>query len=134
LARVGLATYSKAKEANVFLYSGSLTSLPRLIRFGLFEYKKRKEKKRKIYFYLFYIVGEWAFITFGHHALIAGNRKAAIDGVILTIILAVIFTALQYFEYFEASFTISDGVYGSAFYASTGLHGLITIVPIKFKK
>jgi heme/copper-type cytochrome/quinol oxidase subunit 3 len=83
--------------------------------------------------YLFYIVGELAFITFGHHALIAGNRKAAIDGVILTIILAVIFTALQYFEYSEAGFTISDGVYGSAFYASTGLHGLITIVPIKLK-
>jgi heme/copper-type cytochrome/quinol oxidase subunit 3 len=75
-----------------------------------------------------------AFITFGHHALIAGNRKAAIDGVILTIILAVIFTALQYFEYSEAGFTISDGVYGSAFYASTGLHGLITIVPIKKTK
>jgi heme/copper-type cytochrome/quinol oxidase subunit 3 len=96
--------------------------------------QKRTEKKRtKIYFYLFYIVGEWAFITFGHHALIAGNRKAAIDGIILTIILAVIFTALQYFEYSEASFTISDGVYGSAFYASTGLHGLIAIVPIKIK-
>jgi hypothetical protein len=108
--------------------------LPRLIRFGLFGfgYKKRKEKK-KIYFYLFYIVGELAFITYGHHALIAGNRKAAIDGVILTIILAVIFTALQYFEYSEAGFTISDGVYGSAFYASTGLHGLITIVPINLK-
>jgi cytochrome c oxidase subunit 3 len=107
-----------------------------LVYLNIRKEKKRKEKKRKekIYFYLFYIVGEWAFITFGHHALIAGNRKAAIDGVILTIILAVIFTALQYFEYFEASFTISDGVYGSAFYASTGLHGLITIVPIKFKK
>ena len=105
--------------------------MPQLIRFGLFEYKKKR--KEKIYFYLFYIVGELAFITFGHHALIAGNRKAAIDGVILTIILAVIFTALQYFEYSEAGFTISDGVYGSAFYASTGLHGLITIVPIKFK-
>jgi hypothetical protein len=74
-----------------------------------------------------------AFITYGHHALIAGNRKAAIDGVILTIILAVIFTALQYFEYSEAGFTMADGVYGSAFYASTGLHGLITIVPIKKK-
>jgi len=95
--------------------------------------KKGKKRKEKIYLYLFYIVGELAFITYGHHALIAGNRKAAIDGVILTIILAVIFTALQYFEYSEAGFTISDGVYGSAFYASTGLHGLITIVPIKIK-
>jgi Cytochrome c oxidase subunit III len=69
-----------------------------------------------------------AFITYGHHALIAGNRKAAIDGVILTIILAVIFTALQYFEYSEAGFTMADGVYGSAFYASTGLHGFHVII------
>jgi hypothetical protein len=122
-------THYKAREANVFLYSGSLTSLPRLIRFGYLNIRKEKKRKEKIYFYLFYIVGEWAFITFGHHALIAGNRKAAIDGVILTIILAVIFTALQYFEYYEAGFTISDGVYGSAFYASTGLHGLITNSP-----
>lgn len=73
-----------------------------------------------------------AFITYGHHALIAGNRKGAIDGVIFTIILAILFTGLQYFEYSEAGFTMSDGVYGSAFYASTGLHGLIQLVPIKF--
>jgi Cytochrome c oxidase subunit III/LAGLIDADG endonuclease len=73
-----------------------------------------------------------AFITYGHHALIAGNRKGAIDGVI-TIILAILFTGLQYFEYSEAGFTMSDGVYGSTFYASTGLHGLITIVPIKIR-
>src|SRR5438445_460081 len=71
-------------------------------------------------------------ITYGHHALIDGNRISAIDGVIFTIILAIIFTGLQYFEYSEAGFTMSDGVYGSAFYASTGLHGLTIIVPIKF--
>jgi cytochrome c oxidase subunit 3 len=71
----------------------------------------------------FLLLSSGAFITYGHHALIAGNRKAAIDGVIFTIILAIIFTALQYFEYSEAGFTMADGVYGSAFYASTGLHG-----------
>uniref|UniRef100_UPI00315C665C cytochrome c oxidase subunit III n=1 Tax=Infundibulicybe hongyinpan TaxID=2486348 RepID=UPI00315C665C len=76
----------------------------------------------------FLLLSSGAFITYGHHALIAGNRKAAIDGVFLTIILAVIFTALQYFEYSEAAFTMSDGVYGSAFYASTGLHGLHVII------
>ena len=27
-----------------------------------------------------------AFIIYGHHTLIAGNRKASIDGVIITII------------------------------------------------
>jgi len=76
----------------------------------------------------FLLLSSGAFITYGHHALIAGNRKAAIDGVFLTIVLAVIFTALQYFEYSEAAFTMSDGVYGSAFYASTGLHGLHVII------
>jgi cytochrome c oxidase subunit 3 len=84
-----------------------------------------------LYIRKIYIVGDLAFITYGHHALIAGNRKGAIDGVIITIILAILFTGLQYFEYSEAGFTMSDGVYGSTFYASTGLHGLITIVPIK---
>ena len=69
-----------------------------------------------------------AFITYGHHALIAGNRKGAIDGVFYCIILAIIFTALQYYEYSEAAFTMSDSVYGSAFFASTGLHGLHVIV------
>ena len=76
----------------------------------------------------FLLLSSGAFITYGHHALIAGNRKAAIDGVIFTIILAAIFTGLQYFEYSEAGFTMSDGVYGSAFYASTGLHGLHVII------
>lgn len=82
----------------------------------------------------FLLLSSGAFVTYGHHALIAGNRKGAIDGVFLTIILAILFTALQYFEYSEAGFTMSDGVYGSAFYASTGLHGLITIVPIMSNK
>jgi len=76
----------------------------------------------------FLLLSSGAFITYGHHALIAGNRKGAIIGTFITIVLAVIFTALQYFEYSEAAFTMSDGVYGSAFYASTGLHGIHVIV------
>jgi cytochrome c oxidase subunit 3 len=76
----------------------------------------------------FLLLSSGAFITYGHHALIAGNRKGAIDGVFYCIILAIIFTALQYYEYSEAAFTMSDSVYGSAFYASTGLHGLHVIV------
>nr|YP_009517262.1 cytochrome c oxidase subunit 3 [Tephrocybe rancida]AYE93179.1 cytochrome c oxidase subunit 3 [Tephrocybe rancida] len=80
----------------------------------------------------FLLLSSGAFVTFGHHALIAGNRKAAINGVFITIILAIIFTALQYFEYSEAGFTMSDGVYGSAFYASTGLHGFHVIIGTLF--
>jgi len=42
---------------------------------------------------------------------------------ILTVILAIIFTSLQAFEYYSAPFTISDGVYGSTFFMATGFHG-----------
>ena len=65
------------------------------------------------------------------HALIKGDRKKAIIGGLLTIILAIVFTALQYIEYFNATFTITDSVFGTTFYASTGLHGLTKMAPTK---
>ncbi|KAH7917287.1 cytochrome oxidase subunit 3 [Leucogyrophana mollusca] len=74
------------------------------------------------------LVSSGAFVTYGHHALIHGDRRGAILGMFLTILFAVIFTILQYYEYSEAAFTMSDSVYGSSFYASTGLHGLHVIV------
>jgi cytochrome c oxidase subunit 3 len=74
------------------------------------------------------LLSSGGFVTYGHHALIKGDRRGAIIGTALTILLAVIFTALQYYEYTQASFTISDSVFGSAFYASTGLHGIHVII------
>ncbi len=44
------------------------------------------------------------------------------------LLFAIIFTALQYYEYLEAGFTIADSVYGTVFFASTGLHGFHVIV------
>ena len=82
----------------------------------------------------FLLLSSGAFITWGHHALIQGDRKSAIIGTFLTIVLAVIFTALQYYEYSEAAFNISDSVFGTVFYASTGLHGLLQLVPTKLNK
>src|SRR6266568_5029738 len=78
------------------------------------------------------LLSSGAFVTYGHHALIQGDRKGAILGTLLTIIFAIIFTALQYYEYSESSFTMSDSVYGTVFYASTGLHGLHVIIGTLF--
>jgi len=78
------------------------------------------------------LLSSGAFITWAHHALIQGNRKNAIWGTFLTIVFAVLFTALQYVEYKQAGFTMADSVYGTVFFASTGLHGLHVIVGTLF--
>lgn len=64
-----------------------------------------------------------ATITYSHHAITAGNKIEAVWGLVLTVILAVIFTAFQGFEYVSAGFNITDGVYGSTFFMATGFHG-----------
>ncbi|RYE13504.1 MAG: hypothetical protein EOP34_08690 [Rickettsiales bacterium] len=54
-------------------------------------------------------------ITYSHHSLIQGNRNAALNGAMFTILLALVFTAFQGVEYSVSSFTLSDGAYGSCF-------------------
>jgi cytochrome c oxidase subunit 3 len=67
-------------------------------------------------------------ITYSHHSLIQGNRNAALNGAMFTILLALVFTAFQGVEYSVSSFTLSDGAYGSCFYFGTGFHGIHVIV------
>lgn len=67
-------------------------------------------------------------VTWAHHALISGCHKDAIEGLGFTVILGLYFTALQALEYYEASFRIADGAYGSTFFVATGFHGLHVIV------
>lgn len=69
-----------------------------------------------------------AFITYGHHAFIAGKRVLTINSFFMTIVLAVVFTLFQYIEYTDSSFSIADSVFGTTFYASTGLHGFHVII------
>ena len=71
-------------------------------------------------------------ITYAHHSLIQGNRKGALYGTVVTIILATIFTFFQGVEYSVSSFTISDSVYGSCFYFGTGFHGLHVMIGTAF--
>lgn len=71
-------------------------------------------------------------ITYAHHSLIQGNRKGALYGTVVTILLAIVFTFFQGVEYTVSSFTISDSVYGSCFYFGTGFHGLHVIIGTAF--
>ena len=69
-----------------------------------------------------------ASLTWSHSALLGGYRLEAITGLLVTLVLAIFFTAFQGYEYVNAPFTIADGVYGSTFYRLTGLHGFHVIV------
>jgi cytochrome c oxidase subunit 3 len=71
-------------------------------------------------------------VTYAHHSLIQGNREGALNGLINTVILAIIFTALQGIEYTVSSFSISDGTFGSCFYFGTGFHGLHVMIGTAF--
>lgn len=57
-----------------------------------------------------------------------GNFYESNKRLFITIVLGVYFTALQGLEYYEASFSFADRVYGSTFFIATGFHGLHVIV------
>lgn len=74
------------------------------------------------------LLGSGATVTWAHHALIEGRIRERIQGLGLTVVLGGYFTFLQGIEYYEASFSISDGVYGSSFFVATGFHGLHVLI------
>ena len=71
-------------------------------------------------------------VTWAHHSLIEGNRTESLQSLILTVTLGAYFTVLQAGEYWEASFTIADRVYGSTFFVATGFHGLHVLIGSTF--
>jgi len=62
------------------------------------------------------LLSSGATVTWAHHAIVWGSKSQACISLIYTIILAIVFTALQGFEYVTAPFSISDSVYGSSFF------------------
>nr|YP_002265567.1 cytochrome c oxidase subunit III [Priasilpha obscura]ACF35113.1 cytochrome c oxidase subunit III [Priasilpha obscura] len=71
-------------------------------------------------------------VTWAHHSMMENNQKQSLQGLFLTVILGIYFSMLQGYEYMEASFTISDSIYGSSFYMATGFHGLHVIIGTTF--
>ncbi|MFS4437208.1 cytochrome c oxidase subunit 3 [Paracoccaceae bacterium GXU_MW_L88] len=68
-------------------------------------------------------------VTWAHHELVHNNnRKALVQGLTIAVVLGVIFTGLQAFEYSHALFGIGDTTYGGIFFMATGFHGFHVII------
>ncbi len=67
-------------------------------------------------------------ITWAHHSLQVGDRKGLIWGLALTILLGMLFTACQAYEYSHAAFKFSGNIYGSVFFMATGFHGMHVLI------
>nr|AUJ21396.1 cytochrome c oxidase subunit III [Tetragnatha riveti] len=71
-------------------------------------------------------------ITFCHQSIINEDWKSANLSLGITWGLGLYFLGLQYFEYKMAGFSISDSVFGSVFFMSTGFHGFHVMVGTGF--
>ena len=75
-------------------------------------------------------------VTWAHHALQVGDRKATKIGLAITIALGVLFTAVQVYEYqhilhenlFFNEAALNSGLYGSIFFMATGFHGFHVLI------
>jgi cytochrome c oxidase subunit 3 len=70
-----------------------------------------------------------AAATWAHHALVhENNRKDLVNGLILAIVLGILFTGFQAYEYSHAAFGFSGNIYGANFFMATGFHGAHVII------
>jgi cytochrome c oxidase subunit 3 len=67
-------------------------------------------------------------VTWAHHSLITNDRKGLIQGLWCTVLLGLLFTSVQAYEYSTAPFSFSDNIYTSTFFMATGFHGFHVIV------
>ena len=67
-------------------------------------------------------------VTWAHHCLIHGDRDGLKKGLWATILLGILFTSIQAYEYAHAPFAFGQNTYGSAFYMATGFHGFHVII------
>nr|WQM20553.1 cytochrome c oxidase subunit III [Eusarima sp.] len=74
------------------------------------------------------LLSSGATVTWSHQSLLANMYKKSKNSLMMTITLGIYFTFLQKWEYDQAPFTISDSIYGSTFFVSTGFHGMHVII------
>jgi cytochrome c oxidase subunit 3 len=67
-------------------------------------------------------------VTWAHHALIHGDREGLKKGLWCTILLGMLFTSIQAYEYIHAPFNFKGNIYGATFFMATGFHGAHVII------
>lgn len=67
-------------------------------------------------------------VTWSHHTLINLKNKNSQLSLLITVMLGFYFTLLQAWEYWDASFNLSDSAFGRIFFIATGFHGLHVII------
>jgi cytochrome c oxidase subunit 3 len=67
-------------------------------------------------------------VTWAHHALLHNDRSGLKWGLGLTVVLGLLFTSIQAYEYIHAPFGFRDNIYGATFFMATGFHGFHVII------
>ena len=67
-------------------------------------------------------------VTWAHHALLQGDRDGLKKGLLATILLGMLFTSIQAYEYIHAPFAFKNSIFGATFFMATGFHGFHVIV------
>nr|WNK76455.1 cytochrome c oxidase subunit III [Sogatella furcifera] len=78
------------------------------------------------------LLSSGASITWAHQSLLSKNFKQTVLSMLITIKLGIYFSILQWWEYVNASFTISDSIFGSTFFLTTGFHGIHVLIGTAF--
>jgi cytochrome c oxidase subunit III len=67
-------------------------------------------------------------VTWAHHALVEGKTQEAARALGVTVLLGILFSGFQVYEYSHATFGFGQNVYSSAFFMATGFHGFHVLI------
>jgi len=71
-------------------------------------------------------------VTWAHHSLIHGERGMLKFMLLVTVLLGILFTSVQAYEYAHAPFAFRESIYGATFFMATGFHGFHVLVGTVF--
>nr|AZL93483.1 cytochrome c oxidase subunit 3 [Synergus sp. ZJUH_2016033] len=67
-------------------------------------------------------------ITYSHYSILMNKKMNSLISLLMTLMLGMLFTLIQLYEYNMSSFCLSDSIYGSLFFMTTGFHGLHVLI------